>query len=252
MTFPYTCDKILPYQATLGVVVLQSDETLEQDLRRVLPSAQIATYVSRIPSAEDLTTDSIAQMKRDLPAAAALFPRPARFDAVAYGCTSGTTLIGPDAVSDILQANCQTRATTDPLTAARAAFAHLGATRIGVVSPYAPEIADDLKLAFEDGGLSVPKAITFGERSEAHVVRISAASLSNAARAVAPTVDAVFLSCTNLRTLDVIGPLEAELHLPVISSNICLLWHLAQLAGVADHLQGAGCLLRGGDPGGKA
>lgn len=252
MSFPYTCDDTLPYQATLGLVVLQSDETLEQDLRRVLPSAQIATYVSRIPSAEDLTTDSIAQMKRDLPAATSLFPRPTRFDAVAYGCTSGTTLIGADAVSEILQANCQTKATTNPLTAALAAFAHLGAKKIGVVSPYAPEIADDLKVAFEDAGLTVPKAITFGERSEANVVRISAASLAEAARAVAPFVDAVFLSCTNLRTLDVIGPLEVELNLPVLSSNLCLLWHLAQLANVSDHLQGEGCLLRGGEAGGKA
>ena len=43
--------------------------------------------------------------------------------------------------------------------------------------------------------------------------------------------DGLFLSCTNLRTLDVIEEMEARLGMPVLSSNQVLAWHLFRLAG---------------------
>jgi len=45
-------------------------------------------------------------------------------------------------------------------------------------------------------------------------------------------LDGVFLSCTNLRTLDILAPLQAELGLPVLSSNQVLALQMARLAGV--------------------
>ncbi|MDO7707412.1 MAG: Asp/Glu racemase, partial [Loktanella sp.] len=45
-------------------------------------------------------------------------------------------------------------------------------------------------------------------------------------------IDALFLSCTNLRTLDVIAKLETETGLPVLSSNQVLAWDLARRAEV--------------------
>ena len=45
-------------------------------------------------------------------------------------------------------------------------------------------------------------------------------------------IDGLFLSCTNLRTLDVIAKLETETGLPVLSSNQVLAWDLARRAEV--------------------
>ncbi len=66
------------------------------------------------------------------------------------------------------------------------------------------------------------------------MVRIDATSIIDAARDLCADaqLDALFLSCTNLRTLEVIAPLEAELGMPVLSSNLVLAWHMSQLAGV--------------------
>jgi maleate isomerase len=36
--------------------------------------------------------------------------------------------------------------------------------------------------------------------------------------------DAIFISCTNLKSLDQIARLEAELDMPVVSSNSATLW----------------------------
>ncbi|MEL6318826.1 MAG: Asp/Glu racemase, partial [Pseudomonadota bacterium] len=52
--------------------------------------------------------------------------------------------------------------------------------------------------------------------------------------AAAGEMDAVFVSCTNIRLIDEIPALEAELGLPVTSSNHALAWRCLRLAGVAD------------------
>ncbi len=68
------------------------------------------------------------------------------------------------------------------------------------------------------------------------MARIDAASI----RAAAPDVvawggvDGVFLSCSNLRSLDVIPDLAAQTSLPVLSDTFVLTRHLAQLAETRD------------------
>lgn len=85
-----------------------------------------------------------------------------------------------------------------------------------------------------DAGVLTPVFGSFDEAEEARVVRIDSASVYAAAVDLMQDaeVDGLFLSCTNLRTLDVIKPLEEVLGLPVLSSNLVMGWHLASLAGV--------------------
>jgi len=220
-------------KATLGLVVLQADETLEQDFRRLFADREIAIYVSRIPSGDELSAASIAAMETELTRAASLLPRAARFDAVGYGCTSGTTLIGAAAVARMLRQGVETPMVTDPLTAALAALKSLGVKRPGLVTPYVESIAAPVRDAFIAAGLNVGEVLTFGEEAEARVARIAPASIMAAARDAVRGADAVFLSCTNLRTLDVIDALEAELGIPVLSSNQVLAWHMAEVTGAS-------------------
>ena len=225
--FPYALqDDTLPRH---GLIVLQVDETIEQDFRRLFAPDIAKLHISRIPSGAELTPDSIAQMESALPAAARLLP--SGLDVVGYACTSGTTLIGAKRVQDLVMGAAQTRAATDPLTAALAQCHALGLSRIGIVSPYIASVAKPIRAAFEAKGIAVPATLSFGEEVEAKVARIAPASIANAARALArqTTLDGIFLSCTNLRTLDILDPLTHELGLPVLSSNQCLAWHMASL-----------------------
>ncbi len=230
-----------PYQLTestiprLGLIVLQVDETIEEDFRRLIPPDRARLHVTRVPSGAELTPDSIATMQFTLPAAAGLLPPVAAFDVIGFGCTSGTTLIGADRVRDLVQGNAQTRAVTEPLTAALTAIRALGLQRIGIVSPYVPSVAEPIRAAFEAQGIIVSDTLSFGEEVEARVARIDSASICEAAMALAQraAIDGVFLSCTNLRTLDIIAALESELGLPVLSSNQVLAWHMARLSGAS-------------------
>lgn len=231
--FPYNL--ITDHPPTLGLIVLQVDETIEQDFRRLFDPRKVKLHVSRLPSGAELTPDTIAGMEGELAPAAALLPPAAHFDAIAYACTSGTTLLGAGRVHALVAQGARTRAVTDPLTAALAATRAMGLRRIGIVSPYVASVAGPIRRAFEAAGLEVPQTLSFGEEIEARVARIDPASIADAARALTQQalLDGIFLSCTNLRTLDIIPALEDELGLPVLSSNQVLCWHMAQLAGIA-------------------
>ncbi|WP_422071995.1 maleate cis-trans isomerase family protein [Tranquillimonas rosea] len=230
--FPHEVD---PHQlAQIGLVVLQADETIERDFRQVIPPA-IEVLVTRIASGADLSPESLSAMEAHLGAAAGLLPQRGRFAAVAYACTSGTAQIGIDRTGALLRGAVATRAVTDPVTALVAACRALGVRRLGLLSPYVPEVSDRLRRVLADAGLETPVFGSFEVADESRVVRIDATSILSAARALAGEggIDALFLSCTNLRTLGLIGTLESQTHLPVLSSNQVLAWHMARLAGVA-------------------
>lgn len=231
-----------PYRLTedahpaMGLIVLRVDETIEQEFRRAFAPEDARLHVTRVPSGDELTPDSIAEMEAELAAAAALLPPAASFDVVGYACTSGTAQIGAERVRALISEGTRTRHVTNPLTAALAAFDHFGLRRVGIVSPYIVPVADMVRLAFVARGIVVPNLLSFGEEIEARVARIDPRSIAGAARALANQcdMDAVFLSCTNLRTFDILPELEAELGLPVLSSNQSLAWHMTRLAGIPD------------------
>lgn len=241
---PYSLTGAIGTQGTLGLIVLQVDETVEQDFRRLLPP-EVALHVSRIPSGADLNPDTIARMEEALPQAAGLLPPAAEFGAVGYACTSGTTLIGAARVAELVRGATGARAVTDPLTAALAALRTLEARSVAIVSPYIESVAEPIRRAFERSGFAVPAALSFGEEVEARVARIDADSVRAAARRAASSgAEAIFLSCTNLRTLDVIDALEAEVRRPILSSNQVLAWHMARLAGAPLARDAPGRLVR--------
>lgn len=231
MTAPFShrLSKVRPPQ--IGLIILQADETIELDFRRLFP-LDVELFVTRIPSGEEVTSETLAAMEDLLAEAAALFPRSARFSAVGYACTSGTAQIGARRVADLVQSVTETSVVTDPVSALVSACRAQGISRLGLLSPYVAEVSDRIRTTLAAEGIDTPVFGSFEVAEEARVARIDCASVTAAARAVAGEggIDGVFLSCTNLRTLDVIPELEATLGLPVLSSNQVLAWELLRAA----------------------
>ena len=234
MSFPYELTEALGPKARLGLIVLQTDETIEQDFRQAFPSGDIALYVSRVPSGAAVTPETLSAMAGELTASAALLPSSVAFSAIGYGCTSGATMIGADRVAALIAQGVQPGAgVTNPLTATLAGLRALDVSKIAIVSPYIASVCAPMQAAFEAQGIAVHQTVSFGEEIEERVARIDPASIYQAACVAGadPSVEAVFLSCTNLRTFDILADLEAELGKPVLSSNQALAWHMASLAG---------------------
>jgi maleate cis-trans isomerase len=55
--------------------------------------------------------------------------------------------------------------------------------------------------------------------------------------------DAIFISCTNFRSIEIIDRLETETSKPVITSNQATLWHALRKLGLKDSVKGYGRLL---------
>lgn len=187
----------------VGLIVLQADETLERDFRVLIPH-DIEVLVSRVPSGDHVTPDSLAAMEAELARAASLFPKGAKLSAVAYGCTSGTAEIGIKAVERAITSGIETPQVTQPVSALVAACRHLSISRIGLLSPYIPQVSDKLCATLAASGIETTAIASFGQSEEEKVVRISPASVEEAAVQLAAQteMDGLFVSCTNLRTLD--------------------------------------------------
>lgn len=228
---PYTLDADDPKASPLGLIVLQTDETLEPEFSEIFSDRKFPIHITRIPSGIEVTTDSLAEMETALPAAARLLPGARPYRVVGYGCTSASSVIGSDRVAQLVKETCNTAEVTNPLRAAAACAESLGVSKFALLSPYIEEVNVPLRRAFAERGITTDVFGTFGEAEEAKVVRISNQSVVDAATQLGadPSVDAVFLSCTNLRTLSAIPEIRARIGKPVLSSNQSLAWHMNQL-----------------------
>ncbi len=253
MRLSYEMDDGAGARARLGLIVLNVDETIESEMRRFIDIDGVALFCTRVESGAELNEQSIAGMAARIPQAACMLPPETPMDVVGYACTSGATLIGPAKVAESIRharpagtpGSFSATVVTDPLTAVMAACRHLGLKRLGFVSPYIQSVSAKMREALETAGLTITAFGSFEQSDERAVARISPASVRQAILDVgrAGSCDGVFVSCTNVRTWEILQRTEDELGLPVISSNQALAWHMLACAGIAHSLAGCGRLV---------
>jgi len=219
-----------PEHPAVGLIVLQSDESMEHELRHWLPD-NVRLFHTRIPNEVVISHDSLQRMQARLPLTTALLPVTTDFKVIVYGCTSGATVIGEQAVSDAIQSVFPDAAVTNPLSALKARLASINACRIGLLTPYVPDVSAALMQALEDEGIQVVDGASFNESRDDQVARISRQSILDAVKHLGSTrgIDAVVASCTNLRTFGLIDEASQLAGVPVISSNSALAWHIGEL-----------------------
>ncbi len=232
-------------RATFGIVVLASDETLEPEVARLTLPLGIRLHHTRIAMAAQVRSDTLAAMERTLPEALRLLPAAADFDVIAFGCTSGATVLGSEAVARAVRTVFPRTRVTDPLAAIVAAARALEARRLGLVTPYLPAVSERLRGALEQAGFDIVASGSFAQGDDRVVARITPASIRRAAEqlAGAAACDVLVVSCTNLRCLDILAELEERIGVAVISSNQALGWHMLRLVGIRDPVPGFGRLL---------
>ncbi|MEM7376581.1 MAG: Asp/Glu racemase [Pseudomonadota bacterium] len=233
---PFATDGGLGQRARVGLIVLQTDQTIEHEIGAALNGDGVALYHARIPNAQAVTPESLRAMRDELPRTARLLPPEFGFDAIGYGCTSGATLIGESEVDALIRGVHPGARTSNPISACKAALAALGVRRIALLTPYTVDVTDAMRANLTAAGIRVNAVASFNQSDDFTVARIRAGSILDAVTGVGvrDDVDAVFVSCTSLRALSVIEPAESVLGKPVLASNQALAWHLLRLAGL-DH-----------------
>lgn len=245
---PFKLDRAGERQAAIGVIVLATDCTIENELRRLLPSSSVSLYHSRIENNSQITPDSLSEMDARITACAATLVPGIHLDVVAYGCTAATVVLGENAIYEKIRAARPDVACTSPVTAALAAFQVLGVARVALLAPYSNDLTHQVRSHFCARGIDVPVAAAFDEQDDNAVARISEDSIFSAAVELGrrDKVDALFISCTALRASGLVPKLETVLKKPVTTSTHALAWHCLRLAGVAANDPGLGRLYGGG------
>ena len=241
---PCTIDAGLGQVAKIGLIVLQTDQTIEYEFNKLLAVTGVVCYHCRIPNDAVVTAGTLAKMAADLPTAAELLPSQFNFDAIGYACTSGATIIGENTVARAIQNHHPNAGVSNPLTACKAAFKALGLQKIALLTPYTPAVTQALNDELSASGLSVTSIGYFNLEDDLQVGRVSSESIYTAIISMGedPECDGIFVSCTSLRVAEVIERAEKTLGKAVVSSNQALAWHLLQLASVNQMPQGYGRL----------
>ena len=236
---PFTTNAGADRRARIGIVVLDSDYTVEHELTELWRDVPgVERFVSRIRFGAHVSVDSLAAMGPMITETADRILAPGEISVLAYGCTSATAVMGEARIRELLQAARPDAETTSPLIAGRVACTALGARRIAVLTPYPRVVNERVWQYFDQAGFEIPVFGSFNEPFDPTVAAIDTKSLSDAIERMLEKHDAdtVFVSCTSIRIAAAIPELEARFRIPITSSNHAMGWHCLRLTGIDDLL----------------
>ncbi|NEK18981.1 hypothetical protein [Rhizobium leguminosarum] len=209
-----------------------------------------SVYISRVGKADSsvkccASPEDLAGLTEMVDQAAELLVPEDALDVVAYACTSGTAISGLRSVEAKVRAVRPGVAVTTPLNAVCKAFAQHEIRKISAVMPYRREISNLVAKFLKAEGIETIRLGFFGLESDSDMGRLSLDCLTEAVLEVdTPDSEAIFLSCTALRTADLIQQLEDRIGKMVVTSNQAMFWHCLRLAGNRQEIQGFGRLMQ--------
>ncbi len=231
-------------RARLGFVLLAMEQTIESDMFRLAPPG-VGVHFARAPMANRVSVETLLAMASGIGDAAATILPDATLDVACYACTSGSVVIGEDAVFAELRRGAVDAKPTSLITGVINALRALDASRVTIATPYLDEVNVIEQQYLEYRGFTVLNIEGLGIENDADMARVSPAYLADFAASVdRPDSDALFISCGALRSVEVIDLLEARLNKPVITSNQAMMWNCLRTAGIEDRVEGYGTLLR--------
>lgn len=232
-----------PARARIGLIIPSSNRLSEPQFQRHAPDG-VAVHFTRMR----MTGSYRAPIDTLLPAVrqSALLLADARCDLIVFHCTGTSMEEGLEAEQTIVDAIAQAtgKIATTTATAILAALRHFQASRVVVVSPYVRRTHERELEFLSQAGLEIVREGNLGLAGSDHYLSITPDQwIAETLARAEPSADAYLLSCTNIRALGAIEPLERALDRPVIASNQATLWHALRRLAVADQVAGLGRLL---------
>ncbi len=216
-------------------VVAPFDFALDRELWRWVPD-HISLFLTRTPFVPVEVSLDMARLvsEHETLRDGVMALHAVRPETYAYACTSGSFHGGTAGERSMCAAMSETAGGVPAVTTSGAlleALADIGARRVAVVTPYTKSVTDSLEDFLGEAGMAVTGRAYLGLTRE--IWRVPYRDVVGMAReALGGDADALFISCTNLPTYDVIPQLEAELRIPVLSANQVTMWAALRAVGV--------------------
>jgi maleate isomerase len=229
------------WERKLGLIVPSWNTVMEYETQRMAGGA-MSVHAQRISHTAD-TEENLMWMGTQVPAAAQLLAH-AKVGVICYGCTAGGFLKGPQydrEIGDQIKAATGIPGATSA-SAITDALRAVSATRVSVATAYEPWLNEKVQQYLAAAGFDVLAIQGFGTQAHAAVTPDRVAALAK--EVDRPGAQAVFISCSNLRTLEIIESLERDLGKPVVTSNQASMWKMLRLVDDRRAVPGAGRLFR--------
>jgi len=234
------------WRGRIGLLVPSINTTMETEFWRIAPRG-VSVHVARIAGGRHGTPEELRGMESASRKAAQEIAM-IEPDVVVYGCTSGSFFEGPEWNRRICEeltkiTGAPTVTTAGGMVAALQAGGH---RKVDVVTPYVDATNARLKAFLQEHGIAVGKLATFDMLDMFDHARILPEAIYNKVReTVTPDSEAVFISCTQLRALEVIDLLERDLGKPVYSAVQASAWQAYERMQIDPEIAEGGSLLRG-------
>lgn len=218
----------------VGLIVPSTNTVMEPDLYRNLPRRYTTLHTSRMLlegnvtiAAEELMLDQyLPQCARQI---ATLRP-----DVVVFGCTSAGALRGPAYEQQLAAELTQTTGapTVTIMGAVVNELRRIKPDSVAVLTPYSPEINDTIKDSLETSGFPVTHLAGMDIQGAYNIAAVTPQEILDYVREQMDGVatDCLFISCANLRSVEILDDLRKAVRRPVVTSN------QAVLAGVRQAL----------------
>ncbi len=221
-------------------VIAPFDFVLDREYWEWLPG-NVPLHVTRTPFLDQqVGVDMAEQLSEDevltAAARALIIADPA---VTAFACTSGSFvhgLAGEERCRQAILAGGARRALTTS-GALVEALTTLAIERLAVATPYDASTTTRLIEFLGEAGFGTPSCAFLGLKGD--IFRVSPGTVYRLVRAAdCEDAEAIFISCTNLWTREVLSTLEHELGKPVLSANQVTVWAALKAVGAKGEVPG--------------
>jgi maleate isomerase len=232
------------WRGRIGLMIPSSNTTMEPEFYRLAPEG-VSIHTARMHLVE-ATPEELMEMERYSEEAAREL-MDAGINILVYGCTTGS-LIGGLGFDLKLISKLESLSGLPVVATARAvieALERLKVSNIVVATPYIDSLNIKEREFLEGNGFKVLKIRGLNIRRNLDIGRQDPTVAYRLVKEVfIQEAEAVFISCTNFRTIEVIDILERELKRPVVTSNQATMWATLKKLGISESIDGYGKLLK--------
>ncbi|MDR5752477.1 MULTISPECIES: hypothetical protein [unclassified Caballeronia] len=233
----------------LGMIVPSLNTIAEDDFRAFCP-ADVSYHVHRIRLRKENGRVSMDSLTRAYLEAIdeVEYLKDLSPDAIAFNCTGASVAHGSGC--DVALAACMTEKlgvpSTNTMVAIKDALRFVCAEAVLHVCPFGDDFSRVERQSLVDANLDVQRTVSLGFTDAKVAAQMQPEEIAETVKMhVDGDTRALLLSCANVRAFEAVKVLEAELNLPVVTSNQAMLWAVLQAAGWRGNIEGAGKLFNG-------
>jgi maleate isomerase len=226
----------------LGILVPSSNTALEPLTYQMTSSLSppISVHFSRLPVTKiSLDPSALSQFDPTGPIhSAARLLADAKVDVIGWSGTSGGWM-GPESEAALCRSMSEARGVVDANAATTstlglfAALRGLGATKIGLVTPYLDDVQERIIKVFQENGFEVVAESHLRITENLKIAEIGEDALTGQVEEVIREgrgqVQAVTTFCTNLVAAHLVDGWEKKYGVPVLDSVSTVVWHMLKL-----------------------